>query len=195
MESAKMMKKLLPAFLLIVASVVAVSAQASPEQAIRGARDEFFNIKNRSIELERMKKEADKRPVSKDSTQKFPKIKEDFEQIQKVNSAVFKLTTLDEPLDYAAVLKFVSEVNRRAARLRSNLFPAEQKTKNTEHTALAPLDLKILLYDLDKAVNSFVHNSMFQNANLVNSQDSLKAQKDLENVIKLSNAIKEKTKN
>ena len=47
---------------------------------------------------------------------------------------------------------------------------------------------------MDKSVNSFVHSSMFQNINLVNSDDSLKAQKDLETVIKTSFAIKEKVK-
>ena len=47
---------------------------------------------------------------------------------------------------------------------------------------------------MDKSINSFVHSSLFQNVNLVNSQDSLKAQNDLETVIKISSSIKEKAK-
>ncbi|HEY0657210.1 MAG TPA: hypothetical protein VGD05_01990, partial [Pyrinomonadaceae bacterium] len=83
-------------------------------------------------------------------------------------------------------------------RLKSNLFSAEteqeRETKNKQQIAAEPQDIKTLLEDLDKSINSFAHNSIFQNIILVNSQDSLKAQNDLETVIKLSSSIKEKAK-
>ncbi len=55
-------------------------------------------------------------------------------------------------------------------------------------------NIKILLDVLVSSINSFVHNSMFQNINIVNTDDSLKAQKDLETVIETSSLIKEKAK-
>jgi hypothetical protein len=194
-ESAKMIKKLLLAIFLFAVSAAATPAQINPEKAILNAREQFFDIKNRSIELERMKRDSHKRPVSRDVTRKFPAIKEDFEQIQKINSDVFKLTSVKTPIDYAVVLKFVSEINRRAIRLKSNLFSAETKMKSKQEIVAEPQDIKTLLVDLDKCINSFVHSSIFQNVKLVNSEDSRKAQKDLETVINVSNAIKVKTKN
>ncbi len=190
-----MIKKLLLAIFLFAVSAAATPAQINPEQAILNAREQFFDIKNRSIELERMKRDSHKRPVSRDVTRKFPAIKENFEQIQKINSDVFKLTSVKTPIDYAVVLKFVSEINRRAIRLKSNLFSAETKMKSKQEIVAEPQDIKTLLVDLDKCINSFVHSSIFQNVKLVNSEDSRKAQKDLETVINVSNAIKVKTKN
>lgn len=192
-----MIKKLLSAIFLLTASAYATPAQINPEQAILNARDKFSDIKNRSIELERMKRDAYKRPVNKDFTLKFPEIKEDFEQIQKINSDVLQLTAVKAPIDYAAVLKLVSELNRRAARLESNLFSVkhnEKKGAKNKQPAIEPKEIKKLLDILDKSVNSFVHSSIFQNVNIVNSQDSLNAQKDLENVIEISSLIKEKAK-
>lgn len=194
-----MIKKLLMAIFLLTVNAAAVFAQINPEQSIKNARDQFSDIKNRSIELERMKREANKRPVSRDFTPKFPQIKEDFEQIQKINGGVLRLTAVKTPVNYDAVLKLVSEINHRAVRLKSNLFPAEPKQKkeaqNKQQTVNETENIKTLVEALDKSINSFVHSSIFQNLNLVNSADSLKAQKDLETVIKVSFAIKEKPKN
>lgn len=193
-----MIKKLLLAIFLFSFSAVAAPAQASPEQAILNAQEQMSDIKKRSVELERMKREASKRSVGDNLTQKFPEIKEDFEEIQKINASFLQLTAVKTTVNYAAVLKSVSEIKRRALRLRSNLFssePEENKEKKNESPNIAETeDIKILFEALNKSIDSFVHSSIFKNINLVNSDDSLKAQKDLEDVIKISSALKTKTK-
>ena len=192
-----MINKLFFAILLLNVLAASTSAQINPEQAILSAKDQFFDIKNRSIELERLKREANKRPVNKDLSSDFPQIKKDFEEIQKVNSKLFQLTVDNKPLNYYAVLKFVSEINQRASRLKSILFTPEPSAKNElkqKSETDESQDLKTLLEILDKSLNSFVHNPIFQNLKLVNSTDLIKAQKDLENVIYASKAIKVKTK-
>lgn len=193
-----MIKKILLAIFLLGFSAAVIPAQANPEQAVLNAREQFSDIKKRSMELERIKRESGKRAVSDNLTQKFPAIKEDFEQIQKINSDVLKLTAAKQSLNYSAVLKSVAEIKRRAVRLKSNLFASEpeenNETKNKSQAIPETQDIKILLGALDKSIDSFVHSSIFQNIKLVNSDDSLKAQNDLENVIKISSAIKEKIK-
>ncbi len=193
-----MIKQFFLAILLLTVSAAATSAQSSAEQAAKNARDQFTDIKNRSIEMERVKRGANKRTASDNSTLKFPEIKEDFEQIQKISSDVFKLTAVKTPTNYAYVLKFVSEINHRAIRLKSNLFSAEpkqkQEAKNKQQIVAEQQDIKTLLDALDKSIDNFVHSSIFQNVNIVNSQDSLNAQNDLETVIKISFSIKEKAK-
>jgi len=193
-----MVKKFLLAIFALAVFVVATSAQSNPEQAILSAREQFSDIKNRSIELERMKRESYKNSTGNPYVPKFPAIKEDFEAIQKLNEAVTKLTVAKTPLDFAAVAKFAEQINHRAARLKSNLFAdATEPKKNARDKKIetdAACELKTILADLDESVVSFVHNPIFQNLNVVNSSDSLKAQKDLEKVIALSRAIKLQTK-
>ncbi|HLL99476.1 MAG TPA: hypothetical protein VK400_00340 [Pyrinomonadaceae bacterium] len=129
-------------------------------------------------------------------------IKKDFETIQKLNFDLFELAAARTPLNRAAVSKLAAEINQRAARLKSNQFPAEPKQdKDSQNKQQSPAaatesqDLKMLLGALDKSINSFAHNPMFQNLKLVNPSDFVKAQKDLEIVISLSHEIKAKTKN
>ncbi len=161
-------------------------------------RDQFSDVKNRSVEMERVKRQANKRTASDNSTAKFPEIKEDFEQIQKINSDVLQITHVKMPINYVAVLRSVSEINNRAVRLKSNLFASEPKSKkeakNKQSSDFEMQDIKLLLNALDKSINDFVHSSIFQNINLVNSTDSLAAQNDLESVIKISSSIKEKAR-
>lgn len=193
------MKQLNITFLLLGAFVAATPAQSTAEQAAKNARDRFSDIKIRSIEMERMKREANKPTVKENFTLRFPEIKEDFERIQKINDDLFKSSAAKTPLDNSAVSKSVSEINRRAVRLRSNLFSTEaEQKKETRNKLLINTDLpdvKTLLAALDKSINRFVHSSLFQNINVVNMADSLKAQKDLETVIDISSRIKAKIKN
>lgn len=198
-EFAEMLKKILSTIFLIAASFAAAPAQSSAEQTVRNASDRFFDIKNRSIEMERVKREAYKRTVSENFTLNFSEIREDFERIQKINDELFERTRAEKPLDNSAVLKLVSEINRRTVRLHSNLFPPEPERKNTSKSKQTDNDespdVKNLLAALDTSINSFVHSPIFQNINLVNAADSLKAQKDLETIINISKRLKTKMKN
>lgn len=194
-----MMTQLLITIIMFTVFAAATSAQVSIEEAAKNARDKFSDVKNRSIELERMKRAANKRPAGDNSAPRFPEIKEDFEEIQKINGNVLELTAAKSPMNYPAVLKFASEINRRAVRLESNLFPSEsgekRDAKNKQSTVVDSQDIPTLLSALDESINNFVHSSLFQNVNLVvNLQDSLKAQNDLETVIAISFSIKEKVK-
>ncbi len=192
----KMMRLIFLTGFLLTVSAAAVSAQSTIEQSIKNSRDQFSDIKNRSNELERMKKQADSEAGDIDSTAKFPEIKEDFERIQKINTDSLQPAAIKNPVNYASVLKFVSEINRRAARLDAKLFPAETKEKpaKNKQSIAEPAKIGVMLNNLDKYINSFVHNSIFQNVNLVDSQDSLMAQKDLKTIIETSFVIKETAK-
>lgn len=193
-----MIQKLILVIFLLSFSTAAFFAQTNPEQALIKAREQVSDIKKRSVELERIKREAGKRSISENLTLKFPEIKEDFEQIQKISFNVHKLTTDKTTINYLGILKSVSEIKRRAERLRSNLFTTDPEennvTKKDPQNTDEIRDIKILIDDLNKAIDSFVHSSIFQNINLVNSNDSVKAQKDLENVIIISALIKAKSK-
>lgn len=193
-----MLKRSFTIFFLLAAGAIFVSAQGSVEDSLKRARERSGDIKNRSIELERMKREANQRPAPA-AVPRFPQIKEDFEEIQKINSRVVEMTAVKTPINYVALLKSVAEIKDRASRLRTNLFSTgietEGKNSNTKLPTEARLtDIPALTKILDRSINSFVHSSLFRNTNLVNPQDSLKAQNDLETVIAISSLLKERTK-
>ncbi len=185
-----MKKQISAAIFLVLGAAVLTSAQNSIEQGILKTRDEIANIKNRSLEMERIKRESYKRPTE-DSTVRFPEIKEDFEKMQKINSDVLQPLFAKSPSNYAALLKAAAEINHRASRLNSNLFSLEsEKDKENNKLSESP-NLKSLIAKLDQSINNFVHSSIFQNIQVVNPDDSVKARKDLEMVIKISHLIKE----
>jgi hypothetical protein len=99
-------------------------------------------------------------------------------------------------LDYQRIAKAAGDINKRATRLKSNLFPPTDKdsAKQIEEKIDTQRDFRLLLIALDNAVIGFVHNPMFENLRVVNSQDSDKAQQDLESIIKLSKEVNKRAK-
>ncbi len=106
---------------------------------------------------------------------------------------ITKLWTDTKNINYKFVIKYVSEINRRAERLHSNLFPQEKDNKSADKVKTSETeDLKTLLNLLDTSITDFVHSPIFRNLNVVNFQESQKAQKDLTLIIEISSAVKEK---
>ena len=139
--------------------------------------------------MERVKRDAEKpgKKAEKSSEDKFPQIKEDFERIQIVNGEVLQAGATD----YVRLSEAAEEVRRRATRLKSNLFPpeSEEKRKAEGGEEKDQPGLKSLLSALDAALARFVGSPIFQNTQVVNPQESAKAKRDLEEVIKLSTRI------
>ncbi|MEP6924173.1 MAG: hypothetical protein ABI954_06895 [Pyrinomonadaceae bacterium] len=184
---------------IVVGSVIGIFAQSHVSEAVQNAKDRFSEFKNRSNELERMRRDADTpvRPATHEV--KFPEIKEDFEQIQIINNDLQPNAALANP-DLQAVYKAAGEIRKHALRLQSNLFVPDNKKKSKKKVVNADdnaqsFDLKNKANALEIAISNFIKNSMFQNIQVVNSEDSQRAQKDLENIIKLSEAIERQTAN
>ena len=184
--------------IIVLASVVGALAQTA-DSAAQSAKDKFSDIKNRSNELERMRREADT-PVKPEGHKiRFPEIKEDFEAIQLNNNELQPNAALPNP-DCQAISKSAGEIVKHALRLQTNLFAANDKKKSKKKTVqtnenVAPFDLKTRANELEIAIAAFVKSPMFRNIQVVNSEDSQRAQKELENIIKLSAAIERQTAN
>jgi hypothetical protein len=120
----------------------------------------------------------------------FEQIKEDFERIQIINGDVLQASASSANLDYGRISESSAEIQKRATRLKSNLFPPKSKkqSKKTE-PASEDQDLKSLLTLLDKSLSSFTQNPMFQNTKVVTPQDSTDAEKELDSVIQMSGRI------
>jgi hypothetical protein len=156
--------------------------------------DVMPGVKGRSNEIERIKRDAEKPEKKNGAEGTFPQIKEDFEQIQHVNTNILQATPSGAALDYARISDAAAEIKKRAARLKSNLFGAENEKPPKEKEEKGQQDkgqqdLKTLLPALDNAINKFIHSPIFQNTGVVNPDDSAKAKRDLEDVIKLSTRV------
>ncbi|HKY26492.1 MAG TPA: hypothetical protein VJM12_00945 [Pyrinomonadaceae bacterium] len=191
----------LAAVLIITATLSSVVAQehgppsGGPD---RNLRDEASPIKGRSNEMERVKRDAEKREsrASRESSpaSNFAEIKEDFERIQIINADVLQPSASSGTPDYQVISDSAAELKKRAIRLKSNLFPPQSGKKSKEASkdsgpGFEDQALKSLLTSLDNSIASFTHSPIFQNSKVVNPEDSTNAQKELENIIKLSARI------
>ena len=163
----------------------------------RNLKDSVSDVKNRSIEMDRIERDAKKaesraREDKRESlaAPNFEQIKEDFERIQIINGDVLQASASSANLDYGRISESSAEIQKRATRLKSNLFPPKSK-KQSKKTELGPedQDLKSLLTLLDKSLSSFTQNPMFQNTKVVTPQDSTDAEKELDSVIQISGRI------
>ena len=155
----------------------------------RNLRDSASDLKIRSNEMERLKRDAEKPESRTNPTPNFVEIKEDFERMQVVNSEVQVSGSSATP-NYELISKGVEEISKRATRLKGNLFPSQSAKKPKEVKLATPQpELKALLIALDNSIVRFTKSPMFQNVKLVDSEDSKKAQEDLEKIIKLSSVI------
>jgi hypothetical protein len=189
---------------LFFAAMLAAGYSDVLGQAPPGAGDKMLedrNIKGRSVELERIKKDAAK-PDAKNQPQlpavKFQEIKEDFERIQLAQDNVVTLYTRAKVIDFAKISENAGQINKRGLRLKENLFPPAAKkdgkkskvAKEAEEIA-PPRDMKMLIVDLDNALAAFTGNPMFTNPQVVNADSNAKAQTDLEKVIRLSSVLQQ----
>lgn len=164
----------------------------------RNLRDSASDVKGRSNEIERIGRDAEKPDSRLRDTEKpvnppapnFAQIKEDFERIQIVTSDVLQASASGAKLDYERISKSAAEINERAIRLKSNLFPPKSTKKSKENEpGTEDQELKALLTLLDNAIGNFTQSPMFQNSKVVNPEDSTNAQKELDAVIKISARI------
>lgn len=192
------MKKIFLSILLIMTASVFSNLYAQRE-APAGAGDKTLadnDIKMRSVELDRIKRDADiaraaaYAPISKDIVKKFPVIKEDFESIQISQAAIITAYTTGKSIDYGMIEKSADDINKKAKRLDSNLFdvntevkgeakPPDQKTKS----------IRDLIVELDNAIGSFVSSKIFSNVKVIEPEVAIKTRTDLDHIKQLSESL------
>lgn len=182
-----------------VSTSLLVSAQ---REAPAGASDKGpadRDVKSRSMELERIKREANKpEPLSKEAQERqFREVKEDFEQIQLSQTEIVYVYTKAKTIDYGKLADNAGKMSTSGKRLMANLFPVDDVKKGgkKEQKTAAPMptEIKDLIVDLDNAIGAFTINPMFTNPQVVNTDENKKARIELEKIIKLSGALKKES--
>jgi len=151
-------------------------------------------IKMRSIDLERVKRDAMKaqpREVSREDLIRFEKTKNYFEKLQKLQDRIILAYTTEKEINYSKIGKSALEMKEKSLWLDENLFGATEE-EIEEIAKSEPTDAKSvrdLIIELDAALGAFIGSPMFQNNYVVDKKTSRETQLDLENVIKLSGML------
>jgi hypothetical protein len=168
------------------------TARAQSAQQRRDAQRADMEARQRALRTlsDDLKKSQRKAP---DTRPTYQQVAEDFQELQLRN---YNLSGAAEPgaeLDYARVGAEAAEVRRRAARLKSELaLPAvkkDDKRQGAEET-LTPAGLKAAISSLDALVKSFVWNPVFQKPDVLDAENSAKAGRELEEILRLSEQVR-----
>ena len=161
----------------------------------KNSRDEYDNgIRLRSMELERIKRESYRSAAAAKSAENrkinYSQIKKDFETIQKLQSGIIKTYVTGKQINYKVIGEFASKLNESAKRLDGNLLLfAEKLVKKSNKKISDPVNVSDLIVALDKSIGGFVGSKIFQNLNVIESDDSEKAEFELQNIIRLSDVL------
>jgi hypothetical protein len=114
---------------------------------------------------------------------------QDFRHLQLLNNQV-REGAAHQDANYKSLIKPLGEMKKRATRLKSNLaltaIDIEKESPEKDP------DLQSLLVRLNQSVNSFVHNPMFRNTQVIDVALSKVARGDLERIIELSTMIRDR---
>jgi hypothetical protein len=184
----------LAAATLIVVAAAAGTLHGEPQsQSTRDARRVEMETRQRDLwNLERAKRKPSER--KRDERPAYQQVREDFEKLQLGSYNLSGAADGSAPaLDYERIQEEAAEIRKRAARLMSTLMLPEpekgQKLKKGDE-AHAPTDLRANIAALDELVKSFVWNPIFQQSGIVDVDNSTKARRDLDRIIRLSEQIR-----
>lgn len=198
------MKNLIQLLVLILLSA-SFSNVFGQRETPAGAGDKNLaddGIKMRSVELERIKKEAtlaeasNFAPINTEMSKKFPQIKEDFEGIQMAQSAIITAYTKNKTIDYVLIETSANAINKNAKRLDTNLFAASKKDKEKkEAKEEKSKTIRELIVELDNTIGSFVSSKIFGNLKVIEPEIAIKTRTDLLKIQELSEKLANEAKN
>ncbi|HUE82871.1 MAG TPA: hypothetical protein VMM84_12230 [Pyrinomonadaceae bacterium] len=153
------------------------------------------------MELRSVEKLGKDRPAEKPPERLlYEQITEDFQRMQEVNNEMMRAVFQAAPgnpsntIDFKHLLSALTEINKRASRLKTNLrLPKEdERPPETTLNITTIAQLKSSLLMLDDLIMSFIDNPTFENPGVVDVEQSAKARRDLEGIVAHSRLIKER---
>jgi len=130
----------------------------------------------------------------KDSKTIMAEVNEDFDRIRAINNDVKTATSSNASLSYKSISDSAVEIKKRATRLKADLTGLPKATAEEKHQKPSvPPDeaqMRSLLSSLNGVMTSFLSNPVFSDMGTLDNQLALKARRDLEDMIELSEVVK-----
>jgi len=182
--------------LLLPASLAAQSRPNPPSRnsPVPSASDNMREMLEREMKIKRLEMDRDKgkRSSLEVSKETIKQVNDDFARIQEINVEIMRDYSDGKPPDYPHIAGAMSEIKKRASRLRSNLIlpsgdriAGEQAGSSSapKHSGRSPL------LDLNDLIVSFVTNPIFKNENTIDLELGARAKRDLAGIVDLSDRI------
>lgn len=186
------MSKILTLLLILSGGALVAHAQVSPTPVINNEVRDPTSIRMRSVEFERIERESQQggnRSPLWGSEHKFAVIREDFENIQKIQSEIVEAYTAGETVELKKLSRLAGEMAKKAVRLESNLFGQATKQKRQPQTDFVTKSMRDLIITLDNEIGEFVQDPIFTDLRLFDAKASEKSQAALGRIVKLAEAL------
>jgi hypothetical protein len=184
----------------ITIDLAAQTAEHAPGSGIPRGRDTTGrtpdnlrppSIRERQMVMRQMEAEAATPRTPEEERLALEQIADDYSKIQIINNKMMGVTIPSKAPDYKYIGETVSEIKKRADRLKLNLrLPKAEKGPETKY--VQPTDLPTLknaLLSLDKAIMSFVGNSIFKNPDVFDVKAANQLGLDLDTIIEFTKAL------
>jgi hypothetical protein len=130
----------------------------------------------------------------KDSKTVLAEVNEDFNRLRAINDEIKTATSAAGPINYKFISDDAVEMKKRGARLRINLagLPKAEKDekRQKENVPQDETQMRSLLSSVNVLMAGFLTNPVFSDMGTLDNQLALKARRDLDALIELSDVIR-----
>lgn len=179
-------------FVLILLGFTSVKAQVSTRPT---PRDVVIESNRQELDNLLLRKPIITAPDTSARRAALQQVTEDFRALQVLNNRVMVEITGPGKIDYRTIASLISGIRDKASRLKSNLaLPAGESKPQPIYEIATASDFKDRLFEFDRVVVSFVTNSIFQQASVVEMELGRQASTDLAVIISQSEKLKKTAK-
>ncbi len=162
-----------------------------------GNRDPFAEVRERQqreVQLRNAEmvggvKKLDRRAAEAAAEQ----MREDFKNIQLLRNKLARHLLSNKPFDYKFIATETEQINKRANRLKAHLLREvtdDEKPGQGKQVEIAEAQMRDAIVTMFKRIDSFTENPVFKVPDVVDVQQSAKANRDLRHIILLSEGIR-----
>ncbi len=174
-----------------VMSVVFAAAGTARAQRTPPPTSSTRDLSGGEATLSALEKESSAK--KRDPKNVMAEINEDFGRLRAINEGL-RGPGAAPALDYKDISAKSVEVRKRAARLKANLsgLPKPEKEEKRQKVEV-PLDdaqMKALLTSFGELMSAFLNNPVFSDMGTLDAQLALKARRDLDGLIEMSEVVK-----
>lgn len=145
----------------------------------------------RELQLRNLANQAEATKDPKRLQELGAEVEQDFQRILILHNQLARFILNDKPLDYGFVSDASAEIKKRASHLQKTLAlnkPDEQDQER--HSDFADARIRDAVATLCSEIKSFVTNPIIDKPGTVNASELMRARRDLQDVIELSNNLK-----
>jgi hypothetical protein len=138
--------------------------------------------------------ESTNKRTKRDAQTIMAEVNEDFARLRALNDELKSAVASSTELNYKAISGNATEIKQRGTRLKTNLaaLPTSEKQEKQpkQNVPLDDAEMRGLLSTTNEVLTAFLTNPIFSDMGSLDNQLAMKARRDLEHVIELSDVVR-----